>query len=253
MSTKECPSCKAEVSDSLAVCSGCGWQFNEGVGKGGVSIVRPAVRPKLPCEVQVAFTDDRTGSSDEFKVGIPITVEGILAPVVAKAREVKVWLQTHGDLDEGQDMVLMVDGGSADEAIEAVKTVVYDGGGAEEESHLDAVEQLLNTVPWIADPRKARGAIVALMTADSKPARSGKSARELGEEIKNRGILLYLVCQETPQLRELCDAAGGWLFEISNTPKAEDLKRIAQKVAASITVAAGAGATVPLTAPQSAV
>ena len=36
--------------------------------------------------------------------------------MVAKAREVKVWFQTHGDLDEGQDMVLLVDGGTPEDA-----------------------------------------------------------------------------------------------------------------------------------------
>lgn len=212
--------------------------------------MRPAVRPKIPCEVQIAITDDRTGSSEAFKTGIPITVEGILNPVVAKAREVKVWLQTHGDLDEGQDMVLLVDGGTADDAERAVKGVVYEGGGDAPEHHLDAVERLANTVPWIADPRKARGAIVALLTADSKPARSGKSARQIGEEIRTRGVLLYLVCEETPTLRELSDAAGGWIFKISNSPDPKELQSIASKVAASITQVAGSGATVPLTAPR---
>lgn len=250
MSARECPSCKKMVDDSVDACPACGWQFNVGLGKGGASIVRPAIRPKMPCEVQVAFTDDRTGSSDQFKVGIPITVEGILTPVVAKAREVKVWLQTHGDLDEGQDMVLLLDGGTAEDAKKAIKAVVYEGGGDAPEHHLDAVDRLVNTVPWIADPRKARGAIVLLATADSKPARSGKTARQIGEEIKKRGILLYLVCEETPQLRELADAAGGWLFKISNTPDQNELAQIASKVAASITIAAGAGATVPLTVAQ---
>lgn len=250
MNTRECPSCKSMVADNVDTCPGCGWQFNVGIGKGGVSIVPPAVRPKLPCEVQIAITDDRTGSSNQFKVGIPITVEGILTPVVAKAREVKVWFQTHGDLDEGQDMVLLVDGGSVEDAKKAVKTVVYEGGGDPPEHHLDAVERLLTTVPWIADPRKARGAIVLLATADSKPARSGKTARQIGEEIKQKGLLLYLVVEETPQLRELCDAAEGWLFPISNTPDPKDLQQIASKVAASITQVAGLGATVPLTAPQ---
>ena len=249
--TTECPSCnKPSVANNEAICPGCGWQFKAGVGKGGVSIVRPAVRPKIPCEVQIAITDDRTGSSDQFKLGIPVTVEGILTPVVAKAREVKVWLQTHGDLDEGQDMVLLVDGGTPEDAKKAVQGVVYDGGGDAPEHHLDAVERLVNTVPWIADPRKARGAIVALMTADSKPAHSGKSARQIGEEIKKRGILLYCVCEETPQLRELCDAAGGWIFTISNSPDAHQLQSIASKVAASITQVAGSGATLPLTAPR---
>ncbi|MBI3985811.1 MAG: hypothetical protein HY343_02740 [Lentisphaerae bacterium] len=249
MNTRECPSCKSPVADNVDMCGTCGWQLNVGIGKGGASIVRPAVRPKMPCVVQIAFTDDRTGSSDQFKIGIPITVEGILTPVVAKAREVKVWFQVHGDLDEGQDMVLLLDGGSPEDAKKAVQTVDYSGGGDAPEHHLDAVEKLLNTVPWIADPKKARGAIVLLATADSKPARSGKSARQIGEEIKTRGILLYLVCEETPQLRELSDAAGGWLFKISNTPDPKEMQQIAAKVAASITIQAGAGATVPLTAP----
>src|SRR2546421_13000279 len=94
--TTECPSCnKPSVANNVAICPGCGWQFKPGVGKGGVSSVRPAVRPKIPCEVQIAITDDRTGRSDQFKLGIPVTVEGNLKPGVANAREVKVWRQTN--------------------------------------------------------------------------------------------------------------------------------------------------------------
>jgi hypothetical protein len=250
MSIRECPSCKASVVDNADSCKVCGWQFKASVGKSRVSIVRPAVRPKIPCEVQIAIDVDRTGSSEAFKSGIPNTVDGLVSSVVAKARDVTVWVQTHGDLDEGQDTVLLVDGGTPEDAKKAVEGVFYGGGGDAPENHLDSIECLANTVPWIADPRKARGAIVALMTADSKPARSGKTASQIGEEIKKRGILLYLVCEETPTLRELCDAAGGWMFKISNSPDPKELQSIASKVAASITQVAGAGATVPLTAPR---
>lgn len=245
---KECPGCKTPVAANTSFCSNCGWKFTNAASNNAPNISRPALRPKIPCEVQMAFTVDRTRSSQDFEKGIPITVNGIMDTVVAKARKVSVWGQTHGDLDEGQDIVLLVDGGTADEAKIAAARVVYDGGGDPPEHHLDAIERLLLTVPWISDPQKARGAIVALLTAESKPARSGRTARQIGEDIKRRGVLLYLVCEETPQLRELCDAAQGSLFRISNSPDPKDLQSIATKISASITQVASAGATVPLTA-----
>lgn len=242
-----CPSCETLNLENTDTCTGCGWRFSHHEGKKGGSIIRPATRPKIPCQVQIAFTNDRTASSHAFKTGIPITVDGILSPLEAKAREVSVYFQTHGDLDEGQEMVLLLDGGTPEEARKAAQNISYDGGGDPPEHHLDAIEQLMNTVPWIADPRHARGAIVALMSADSKSTRSRNSASEIGRELKNRGILLYCICEETQQLRELCNAAEGWMFPISNTPNLTELQSIASKVAASITQAAGAPDTAPMT------
>ncbi len=173
----------------------------------------------------------------------------ILVQVAAKARAVKCWLASHGDLDEGQDFVIHTDGGTPEQAIEDIKKIAYGGGGDPPEHHLDAIEALLDRVPWSVDPSRARGAILAFLTADSKPAKSGTTAPELGKRIKDKGLLLYLVCEPTPTLRELVDTAGGLMFQISNNPDLVDLQRIAGQLAASIVATVASGSTVPMSVP----
>lgn len=242
-----CPSCQSQVDASADVCQTCGWRFNTGAGASGPSLVRPAARPKIQCEVDLATTVDRTGSSERFQTGIPKTYEMIVKQVSAKARSVRCWVASHGDLDEGQDFVIHTDGGAPDQAIQDVKQIVYGGGGDPPEHHLDAVESLLNKVPWTANPGRARGAILAFLTADTKPAKSGISPSELGAEIKRRGILLYLVCEPTPSLNDLVNAAQGLMFEIANNPDPAELQKIAGQLGASIVATVASGSTVPMT------
>lgn len=242
-----CPSCQTQVDASAAVCPSCGWRFNTTAGMPNPSIVRPATRPKIQCEVDLAATVDRTGSSEPFQAGIPQTYEMIVSQVRAKARQVKCWLGSHGDLDEGQDFIIHTDAGTPDQAIEDIKKISYGGGGDPAEHHLDAIESLLNRVPWTADPARARGAILAFMTADTKPAKSGTSAAALGKQIRDKGILLYLVCEPTPALQQLASAAGGLLFQISNNPDPTEMQKIAAQLAASIVATVASGGTVPMT------
>jgi hypothetical protein len=223
----QCPSCQVQVEASAGVCPTCGWKFNVGGGKPGPSLVRPAARPKIQCEVELAATVDRTGSSKPFEVGIPLTFETIVRQVAAKARSVRCWVASHGDLDEGQDFVVHTNGGTPDQAVKDIKLIAYGGGGDPPEHHLDAVESLLNKIPWTANPARARGAILAFTTADSKPTRSGISARDLGAEIRRRGILLYLVSEPTPTLQDLVSAAEGLMFQITNSPDPVELQKIA--------------------------
>jgi len=244
-----CPSCQAQVDASANVCPSCGWRFNMSSGKLSPSIVCPATRPKIQCQVDLAATVDRTGSSECFQVGIPKTYEMIVSQVKAKAREVNCWLGSHGDIDEGQDFIIHTDAGTREQAIEDIKKIYYGGGGDISEHHLDAIESLLNRVPWTDDLTRARGAIIAFMTADTKPAKSGVSAASLGKQIKDKGILLYLVCELTPTLNDLASAAEGLVFQISNNPDPSEIQKIAAQLAASIVATVASGGTVPMTAP----
>ena len=197
--------------------------------------VRPAARPKIMPIVELGITIDRTGSTATFEVGVKKALPLILDPINDKARDVRVWLQTHGDRDCGQDELLLTDGGTAAQAIADIESVVYEGGGDPPEHHLDAVETLHRRIPWNPNPTEARGALVAITTADSKPAHSGRSAGEIGETIKENRVALYLIGQQTPTLIELVEAAGGLFFEISNDPQVAEMRRVADMVAASIT------------------
>ena len=249
MDHRYCPSCQTIIDEAADMCPSCGWRFNTSSGRPGTVIVQPATRPKIQCEVDLATTIDRTGSSERFQTGIPNTFEMIVSQLCAKAREVRVTLATHGDIDEGQDFIVHTDRGTPQQAIEDCKKIVYGGGGPPEENHLDAIESLLNKVPWTADPSRARSAILAFMTADTKPTKSGISAAELGKQIQDKGILLYLVCQPTFNLQELASSAEGLVFQISNNPEPAEMQKIAAQVGASIVATVAAGGTVPMTVP----
>lgn len=243
-----CPSCSAAVDSAVqAECPTCGWPL-QSPAQGRISI-RPAGRPKIQVGVDVAITVDRTGSSAAFEKGIHASIPTILRQIERKARTVRTWLQSHGDEDEGQQPVLLTDGGSVADAINDVKAIFFGGGGDAPEHHLSAIENLLTNVPWPPDPLKSRGALLAFLTDDSKPATSGRSAAEIGAEIRRRGVLLYVVCQRTPELKALCDAAGGLMFEISNDPDPADLQQIASRLAASVVASIATGGTRPMSVP----
>ena len=244
MTSMHCESCGGDVESGAHSCPSCGWQFPVAHPK-TAPIITLAVRPKQQVGVELALVIDRTGSILRFAKGVCRTVKEILKMIEAKVREVKAWLFSHGDLDEHQDTLLLVDGGTTDQAIEEVDKITYGGGGDPKEHHLDAIEHVVHTVPWSLDPLHSRGVIIAMLTADSKPARSGVTARELGERIKSKGLLLYLICEPTPTLRELCDAAGGFMYPITNDPDPADLQRIASAVGKSITIHASRRDTVP--------
>jgi hypothetical protein len=217
-----------------------------GSGQAAPTLIRPASRPKMQVDIDLAVTVDRTGSSDRFRTGIPITLEAIVTQIEGKARSVRCWLQSHGDQDDGQFPLLHTDGGTPNQAVDDCKRITYGGGGDAEEHHLDGIEHLLNTVPWSSDRSRSRGAILALLTEESKPLTSGKTAQQLGMEIKSRGILLYLICEPRPMLRELVNTAEGLMFQISNNPDLAELQRIASQLAASVIATVGSGSTKPI-------
>jgi hypothetical protein len=237
-----CLSCQQDVDPGLRRrCPVCGFDLARS-GRAG-PIVDACNRVKMQVGVDLGFTIDITGSSAAFQLGIPLSVQIICDQVAKRARDVQVTLQTHKDLECGEPMVLHLDRGTPQQALQAMRVIEFGGGGDLPETHLDAIEHLAKIVPWRGNGH-SRQAIVALLNGDSKPLRSGRSAHDLGVELRHRGILLYLVCEEYPVLRELADAAGGMLLGISNTPDPDELRHVSAQVAASITQVAGSGGTV---------
>lgn len=246
---KACNQCQQLLDASASTCPHCGATCAAGTLVRATMTRAVARRPKLPVHVVMATTVDRTGSSSNFARGIPKSFEIIARQLEAKARSCEHTVTSHGDLDEHEPIVVLTDRGTPEQAIRDVRSITYGGGGDPEEHHLDAIEGLVGAVAWPLDPRSGRGCILGFMTADSKPLRSGQTPRQLGEAIRAKGLLLYLICEPTPSLEELAQAAGGLLFEISNDPDPVKLQEIANKVPASIAASVAAGSTVPMTTP----
>jgi hypothetical protein len=144
---------------------------------------------------------------------------------------------------------LLCNGVSVPEAIAEVARLQYGGGGDEPETHADSVETVMTTIPWEPDARRWRNALIMFLTADSKPARSGTTPRQLGTALKSRGILVYLVAEDYPFARELAVAAEGLFFPISNDPDPVQMQQIAAGISQSILITAAGGATRPMTVP----
>lgn len=184
---------------------------------------------------------DRTGSSKAFQVGIPKTFKLIGEEIKKIVIDIDTYLISHGDLDFGQEIVLHVDSGTIDETAEEIERIFYGGGGDIPEHHLDAIEFITETVPF--DPR-GHAAILTFITDETKPCLSGKSAQELGAELQQRNIKLFLICQPTPTLTELVESANGFIFPISNNPSTEEYEAIIQQLSTSMTASIRSGSTI---------
>lgn len=241
-----CKSCGGVITDvTQTKCPNCGQQLQPAEDAGRV-INRTLARPRISAELDFATTVDRTGSSQAFQEGIPLAYEKIVRGIEQQIRDVKLHLFSHGDLDYGEETILLTDGGTTEQAISDIKSINFGGGGDSTETHLSAIEHVMNNVPWRNRPNRSRSALLAFLTDDSKPCRSGLTPWQLGEELKKRNILLYLICQPTPTLSELVDAAGGLMFAISNSPDPKELEQIASQLTASIHAATSTSTTKPL-------
>ena len=247
---KKCPSCQKEVPVAVKTCKFCNWQFRKATkATKAAKPAKPKIKPvrvKNPGTLELAIAIDRTGSSEQFQQGIYTACETIFKQLQAKVANINCWLQSHGDLDYAEIPILHIDAGTAEQVLDAIKSIEFDGGGDPPEHHIDGIQNLLNTVPWTANSTKARAVMICFLTADSKPAKSGITAEQLGAEIKNLGILFYLVCEPTPILVKLVKAASGLMFRISNNPDKQELNGIAQQVGGSITATVGKGDTVAM-------
>lgn len=245
-----CPSCSKTINRATdQVCPACGFQLDQGAISVPILSQATVVRRKIPIQVQIALNTDRTGSSEAYAQGIPTSQKMILEGVEAKITQVQVWHQTHGDLDCGQDPYFLSQETSVSEAVEDLNHLCFEGGGDPPEHHLDALEHVLSQVPWEVDIRKARGAIISFCNADTKPSRSGISAQVLGEQIRERGLLFYLVAEPYPWCQQIIQSSGGLFLEISNNPNSAELESISSALCASIVGTIGSGKTVPMTLP----
>lgn len=276
-----CPSCSNAVPVSEEYCDRCGYRIHlpgsttspptaPGFGSfldGAIkSSTTPSTSPvssgrvfptpdsrlrrNAAVRVRIGLAVDRTASSSAFQQGVLQTARYLLEALEKKAAAIEVWVQTHGDLEEGDLPILICNGGDATTALSEISRITYGGGGLPPESHLDAIESLLNSAPWGGGGPSCRDAIILLCTGPSKPTQSGIGPEEIAARLKDLNVLLGVVAEPIdPRLHSLSVAANAEFESISNSPDPTLMQRIGSRLAASILAPAAATGTVPMTPP----
>lgn len=238
-----CPSCDQAITATDHTCATCGFALVR-PGRSAQTVIRPVARPKIPVEVTVGIAIDTTGSSAQFADGIRNSTEAMLRPVEAKAASVRCVVQTHGDEDEGQMPTVVADGVTCADAVTTVQALVFDGGGDPAEHHLDAVEHLMNVLP--SSQGRRRVAMIVFTTDDTKAAKSGRSAANIGADLQHRGIIVCFVGTPGTGLEALTAAAGGFFFEIDRTPSSDEMQTVVARISASIIASVTQAPTTPM-------
>lgn len=206
-------------------------------------------RSKRPGSVKLAMTVDRTGSTSAFQKGVPLIAGQALRSLAGTISKLDIDLWSHGDEEFSEMPIQLVQSGTVDQVIEAINGITYQGGYDAHETHAEQLQRLLNVTPWGLRMMYCRNVAVGLLTDDTKPLRSGKSMRQLGQEYKAKGVKLILVCQPTQNLQELVEASGGFLIPISNNPDKAEIQKVVNALCATLTITmASAGGTIPMSA-----
>ena len=240
----KCLSCSAEIDESAKVCPGCGYQRELAPPTLDLSGV---TRPKSVIGLIVCFLVDRTGSSDEFANGIKTMIRKTLETIEPRIETLRVSVVTYGDEDEGQHPEFLCQQVTSDESLEQVGGIVFSGGGLPRESHESAVEFAAENVPWAESRKEARNALVVFSTAETKPTKSGRSAKEIGEILGAKNVQFFCVVEPYPFHYDMCDGCNGLVFSISNDPDPSDIEKIGGQLAATLTASATSGTAAPAT------
>lgn len=214
-------------------------------------LVVKAKPTKRPESVKMAVSIDATRSGLQFQRGILAILTLLLKGLEGLVSNLDIDLWTHGDEEYEEMPVQLTQSGTVEQAVAAAGLIQFNGGFDIEETHAKQIERLLDCTAWGSRVVFTRNILLMFMTGDSKPLESGKSMRQLGVEIKAKGVKLVLVCEETPQLRELVDAAGGYLIPISNNPDDGEIRKVAGMLCATLTIVINTGGQPGGTIPMS--
>lgn len=232
-----CPSCNVEF-DLSGICPQCGYDLvqNGQPHQAGAAdpIVTATRRAQGNGTAQVVISIDRTGSSGRFAAGVGQAVSLLLRHAQSQASDVKCWVRSVGDLDFGEDTILLTDGGSAEDAEKAAHGINFRGGGDPKETHLDGIAAAIDQTPWTVATSNQVSVLVVFATSDTKPSRDRRTAKDLGRLLRERDIATFLIAEPFPWAWELAKAARGELFPISNSPDPALMARIGTSIGRTV-------------------
>jgi len=193
-----------------------------------------ASRPrKSPQVAQVCCIADATGSSEPFARGTEQILQALAAELPQRIAQVRFGLVASRDQDCGERDEQLLTEGDAAAMHEAIGRIRYIGGDDPDETHFWSVADALNTYPWEEGPMR-RKAIVLLGSSHSKPL-PGMTLDQLVLALAGRRITVFVVCPREANLKQLAELTDGLYFELSNEPSPEEVRRLTQRLTASMT------------------
>lgn len=198
--------------------------------------------PKIPGAKSAALVAlklvtviDGTGSSGPFSAGIVQLTSQFTSRLPAAISQVDFGLCVARDLDYDDNAVhIALSGATVAEVDRATSQIVFEGGGDADETFLDAIMVCINSYPWSYAPGYRR-AIVFLGSSSSKPTRDGMTVREVADAMRKAGIRLFVVATPGSNMHDLAQLAGGFSFELSNSPSPGEVDRVCKALSASVT------------------
>jgi hypothetical protein len=218
--------------------------------QGGELVLQPVrVHGKRPGCAKVVLDIDRTDSARKFQAGIPVIARFALRSLETSIAKLDIDLWTHGDESCGELPIQLIQSGSIDQVIEGISGINYRGGFDPAETHAEQLQRILDVTHWGLQMLYCRNIVVSILSEDTKPLRSRKSMHRLGFDYRENGVKLVLVCQPTPNLQEIVDAAGGFLIPISNSPDQAEIQKVTEALCATLTMPVmSSGGTIPMSA-----
>lgn len=236
-----CPSCNELIASRILACDKCGYQL---IGGTPARLRVIAQRTLIPVTAHLHYLVDTTGSTAVRSGNITKFTQSSQKIVGSKAAKLLTSVYSCGDLEPGggeapKPTVALAEGVSPAQSEAVLKSLIYEGGGDAEETHLDSIEAVLNWIP--PGERAERHSLIAFFTDASKPMRSGMTPQELGARARAQGVFPVLVCQPCPLLESFREASGGLMYPITRDPSDDEITEVASKVAVSVLASLTAG------------
>lgn len=202
----------------------------------------PGVRRTALTSLNVLAVVDATGSSGPFSAGIVSLSSQFSNRLPAALPAVDFGLCISRDLEYDADAIhIALTNATVQEFDRAVGQIVFDGGGDDDETFLDAIVHSLDHYPF-SYSAGSRRVIIFFGSSSSKPTRDGKGVAEVAQDIQRKGIRLFVVATAGSNMHELATQSGGFSFELSNIPAASEVERVCRALTASVTnLALGGG------------
>lgn len=208
-------------------------------------------RPKLT-RLHIKQYVDGTGSTGPFNVGANAILADLTSELPKRVGECYFGLHVGRDMEVDVDHDVNVgDDLPPAEIIKQLSLVEYRGGGDALETQIDSALLIGQTTAWKTS-QGARMAIVMVTSSDSKNARDGSNGAAAGAKLAQMGIRVITIAPaDATNVHDLARHSGGECMVLSNTPSADELKRIRDRLTKSLTMIAASPSTGTVGVPPS--